>query len=72
MREGGLTHPSYLLFFGCIRVILKNDYLWRRRYKNYFQTRTQKTISRNTKKSLWGLFQKINEEKLTFYGFDCS
>ena len=24
---------------GCIRVILKNDYLGRRRYKNYFQIR---------------------------------
>ena len=67
-----VTYTFVVVYFGCVRVILKNDYLWRRRYKNYFQTRTPKNVSRNTKKSLWGLSQKINEEKLSSYQFDCS
>ena len=35
---------------GCIRVILKSDYLWRRRYKNYFQIRGLFTTKNSLKK----------------------
>ena len=62
-----------IIYLGCIRVILKNDYLWRRRYKNYFQTRTpKKTFRAIPERVLWGLSQKINAEKLTFYPFACN